>query len=102
MGKKWRLFFFFDEAYRRIIESQHYIRNVFKEIYTGSLSNPKRPDLRARESIIGEYIRDRDLQLKTISSYNLDEEDRLRWMSWFDFNFHILALKRRNDAIEQD
>lgn len=45
---------------------------------------------------------DRDLQLKVISEYNLDEEERLRRMDWYNFNFHLMALKRRTDAIEQD
>lgn len=42
------------------------------------------------------------MQLKTISNGNLEEEERLRRLSWWDFNFHILYLKRRNDELEQE
>jgi hypothetical protein len=37
-----------------------------------------------------------------VANYNLEEEEKLRRISWYDFNFHILALKRRNDAAQQD
>jgi len=42
------------------------------------------------------------IQLKMISDYNIDQEEKIRKMSWYDFNFHILSLKRRNDSMEQD
>lgn len=38
-----------------------------------------------------------DIQIKQIADFDLEEEDRLRKMSWFDYNFHILALKKHQD-----
>jgi len=37
-----------------------------------------------------------------VANYDLVVEEKLRWMSWYDFNFFIWKVKRRNDAIEQD
>jgi hypothetical protein len=37
-----------------------------------------------------------------IADYDISKEETLRRMSWYDFNFHMLALKRRNDALESD
>ncbi len=101
MGKEWELQFFFDEAYRRVIESSQYLRRIFSEIYQGGGEYNKRPDLRARESIVGEFIKEREIELKKVADYNLEQEEILRRMSWFDFNFHILALKKRRDEMEQ-
>ena len=92
--------FFFDEAYRRIMQSQRYIGNCFKDLYTSSGGSNKRPDLRSRESILAERIKEVDLQLKAVSEFNLHEEEKLRRISWFDYNFHILALKKRQEEID--
>lgn len=82
------------------MQSQGYISRVFKELYSGGGGASKRPDLRSRDAIHGEYIKEQELQLKKISDYNIDQEEKLRCMSWYDYNFHILALKKRQDAIE--
>jgi hypothetical protein len=79
--------------------------NIFTELYPGSRESNaanRRLDLRARESILGEYIKDRDLELKKIANYDLQEEERLRKLDWYNFNFHILALKRRNDEAQNE
>jgi hypothetical protein len=79
------------------MQSQRYIGNCFKELYSDVGADNKRPDLRARESILGEYIKNQDLQVKTMANGDLQEEERLRRMSWYNFNFHILWLKKRQD-----
>lgn len=40
------------------------------------------------------------MNLKTVADGNLLEEERFRRMSWYDFNFHIDWLKKRNEAAE--
>lgn len=37
-----------------------------------------------------------------VSNYDISVEEKMRWISWYDFNFHVLALKKRNDAMERD
>lgn len=37
------------------------------------------------------------MQFKQVADFDLEEEERLRKMSWFDYNFHILALKKHQD-----
>lgn len=38
--------------------------------------------------------------MKMIADYDLDKEEKLRRMSYYNFNFHILALKKRQETIE--
>jgi hypothetical protein len=40
------------------------------------------------------------LQLKKIADFNLDEEDRFRNMSYYNYLFHIFALKQAADEEE--
>jgi hypothetical protein len=35
-----------------------------------------------------------------IANYDLDQEEKLRRMMWYDYNFHILSLKKRQEAME--
>jgi hypothetical protein len=82
------------------MQSQRFIRNSFKDLYTDSGADNKRPDLRARESILGEYIKEQDFNLKTVADGNLLEEERFRRMSWYDFNCHIDWLRKRRETQE--
>lgn len=82
------------------MQSQQFIRNSFKDLYSDSFPDNKRPDLRARESILGEYIRDQDMNLKTVADGVLTEEEKFRRMSWYDFNFHIDWMRKRREAQE--
>lgn len=79
------------------MQSQRYIRLGFKDLYSSSLTDDKRPDLRARESILGEYIKEQDMNLKTVAEGNLLEEERFRRMSWFDYNFHIDWMRKQRE-----
>ena len=58
---------------------------------------PRVIDLRAAESITGEFIKNQEIKLKRLSDFNLDSEEALRRMSYYDFNFHIFALKQHSD-----
>lgn len=89
--------FFFDEAHRRIVASEGYISRIFRGIHSDYGGDNTGVDLRAAESITGEYIKDMDIQMKQIADFDIQEEDQLRKMSWFDYNFHILALKKDQD-----
>jgi hypothetical protein len=40
------------------------------------------------------------MQLKSISGGDLEQEEKLRWMSKYDFNFHILFLRKRQQELE--
>lgn len=35
------------------------------------------------------------MNLKTVADGNLSEEEKFRRMSWYDFNFHIDWMRRR-------
>lgn len=84
------------------MQSQRFIRACFKDLYSDSGADNKRPDLRARESILGEYIKEQDMNIKTVAGGNLLEEERFRRMSWYDYNFHIDWLRRRNQSSEDE
>ena len=84
------------------MQSQRFIRSCFKDLYSDSGADSKRPDLRARESILGEYIREQDMNLKTVADGNILEEERFRRMSWYDFNFHIDWMRKRQQGNEEE
>lgn len=84
------------------MQSQRFIRACFKDLYSDSGTASKRPDLRARESILGEYIKEQDMNLKTVADGRLTEEERFRRMSWYDFNFHIDWMRKRQQGSDDE
>lgn len=50
---------------------------------------------------MGNYLKDQDLQIKIVSNYNLKDEKETSRISWFDYNFHIFALKKKQEEETQ-
>jgi hypothetical protein len=42
-----------------------------------------------------------EFQIKTISDGKVDQEEKIRRMPWYDFNFHILWLKKRQEDMDE-
>ncbi len=91
---------FFDESHRRVTESEQFLRRSFAAIYDGDERDPER-DLRAVESVRGEFIREFDQSIVLMADGDPTLTKALAWMSIYDYNFRILALKTRADQQKQ-
>jgi|KBSMisStaDraftv2_1062788.scaffolds.fasta_scaffold00896_7 hypothetical protein len=40
------------------------------------------------------------MQIKIVANYNIKDEKEISRMSWFDYNFHIFALKKKQEEEE--
>lgn len=48
--------------------------------------------------MIGEFVKERDIEFITIARKLNKDYDWISKISWFDYNFHILVLKREVDT----
>jgi hypothetical protein len=83
-----------------VVQSQKFIRQVFAELYSGEGANDSRPDFRHPDSVIGEHIKEQELTIKLIADNNPVFEKEIRAWSWFDYNMHILSIKRKTDSLK--
>ena len=83
------------------MRSQRYIINRFNRIYESNGRSNKRFESRAAESVLDEYLKNIDYQIKVVADFNRDEEERFRRASWYDFVDHIDSLRRRKEDLEQ-
>jgi hypothetical protein len=92
--------FFFVDAYRRVMWCQRFISRIFAEIHSGEKSDDNGHGLQHPDAILGQFIKDQELEIKLVADNNPTNEEVIRKWSRYEYLMHILSLKRKADALK--
>lgn len=101
LGKEQDARFFFDEANKRVIESEQYLQRIFAGIFSGLGTDTKGTDLRSVGEQTGDLLRKWEEDIVYISDRDKQKEKAFRRLDIYSFYFMIATEHKRSQASEK-
>jgi len=89
--------FFFDEANRRIHETERLFHNLFGNIFESSVSDPGGIETGNTHTLVGEVLKKWEEDIVYLSDYDSEKEKKLRRLDMYSFYFRISVQKKQAD-----